>query len=143
MTRLEAVLAVLASAEGQSYQPVQIQKALFLVDQNLLKKNGFERFGFEPYDYGPFDATVYSCSERLASLGQAEVVSSGGGRWKAYRATEKGVADGKAILARLSEPDRNYVKEVSSWVRSLGFSSLVKSIYSAYPEMRANSIFSG
>jgi uncharacterized protein len=144
MTRRELVLAILASAEGRPFTPVQIQKATFLVSQNLpnLITEG-RRFNFTPYDYGPFDSCVYDEAEILQVEGRAVVAPSAAGNWRTYAASDRGVVDGRALLARLSNDYSAYIRSISEWVRSQGFSQLVRSIYDAYPNMRANSIFRG
>jgi hypothetical protein len=144
MNRQELLLAVLASAEGRPFTPVQIQKALFLLSRRmpdlLTQGPGYQ---FQPYDYGPFDPNVYADAGALSSAGLVVVAPSGIGRWNTYAASDAGVLRGREILAAASERARNYLREVSAWVRAQSFSSLVKSIYEAYPEMRANSIFRG
>jgi hypothetical protein len=37
----------------------------------------------------------------------------------------------------------HYIQRISDWVRVLSFNRLVKSVYEAYPHMRAHSIFKG
>lgn len=144
MNRRDVVLAILAAADGQAYQPVQLQKAAFLISRNIpdviTEGQGFE---FAPYDYGPFDATVYTDAQQLRDAGLAEIGQSTQGRWSAYNASNAGVLRGRELLARMTEAQRAYVEEVATWVRRLGFAALVKSIYEAYPEQRANSIFQG
>jgi uncharacterized protein YwgA len=142
MTRDEALLAVLAASGGRNYAPAQIQKAIFLVTENLpaLVTKG-PKYHFEPYDYGPFDRRVYSDCEVLATAGKVEILQ--GPRWKYYAATNAGVDRGKTILNSLSKSDSDYIVSVSNWVRSLTFEQLVKSIYDKYPKMKVNSIFRG
>ena len=142
MDRRELVLAMLAAANGRPYTPVQIQKAVFLISRNMpgVIDNGLG-FAFEPYDYGPFDANVYSEAEALAREGEAIVARAANGRWNTYAASDHGVDRGSQILDRLPYETNQYIRGVSEWVRKLNFSTLVKSIYDAYPEMRANSIF--
>lgn len=142
MTRDEALLAILAASQGRYYTPAQIQKAAFLVSENLpnLVSRG-TKYRFEPYDYGPFDRTVYDDCETMQAQGSVEITQ--GPRWRYYAATDSGVVAGQAILASMSEKDRNYILEVSKWVRSLSFEQLVKSIYEKYPKMKENSIFRG
>jgi hypothetical protein len=144
MTRQQLVLAMLAAAQGRPYTPVQIQKAIFLAVNNIpgLIDSG-PQFNFEPYDYGPFDASVYVEAEGLAAAGLAVIAPSGVGRWNTYSASDLGLASGTGFLNQMSASTRGYLAEVSEWVRKLSFSSLVKSIYDAYPDMRANSIFRG
>jgi hypothetical protein len=141
MTRKEVLLAVLAAARG-TFTPAQLQKGAFLVARNVpaLVTNG-PPFDFKPYDYGPFDRAVYDEASALQAEGLADISPSGWGRWNIYSASEEGVKRGEEILARMSDPHRKYVTETAGWVRAQSFTGLVKSIYKAYPEMRANSIF--
>jgi hypothetical protein len=142
VTRQQLLLAILAAAKGRPYSPVQIQKAVFLITRNLpnLVTEG-DRFEFVPYDYGPFDSDVYLEAEELQRTGAATIASSGSGRWNVYSATDEGAKRGSEVLSRLAPQSRQYVENVSNWIRSQSFGSLVRSIYEAYPEMRQNSIF--
>jgi hypothetical protein len=144
MTRKDVLLAILAAARGQSYTPAQLQKGAFLITRNLpgLVADGLA-FNFMPYDYGPFDRAVYDEASALQRDGLADIHPSGSGRWNVYSASSEGVSRGDELLAQMSEAHRKYVAETSRWVRSRSFTSLVKSIYEAYPEMRANSVFRG
>ena len=102
------------------------------------------RFNFQPYDYGPFDSDVYSEIAALQREGAAIIAPSGVGNWNTYAATDAGVDRGDEFLYEvMKEEDRAYIEKISNWVRSLNFATLVKSIYEAYPPMRANSIFKG
>lgn len=144
MTRSDMLLAIMAAADGHSYTPVQVQKAAFLITRNLpTLVNEGPPFNFVPYDYGPFDSAVYAEADRLQGQGLATVSQSPYGRWKDYRCTQEGLASGRQVLHATNANQRRYIQDVSVWVRSLSFSALVKSIYDAYPEMRANSIFQG
>ena len=142
MNRRDFVLAILAAAEGRPYTPVQIQKAVFVICDHFpdLIDEG-PRFHFEPYDYGPFDSDVYSVASRLEDDGFAEIAPSAYGNWNTYAASDAGIERGETFLAQMNDEAENYVRKISAWVRSLSFTRLVKSIYEAYPKMRANSIF--
>jgi hypothetical protein len=145
MTRGDLVLALLAAAEGRSYTPVQIQKAVFVICDLIpdLIDDG-PGFNFQPYDYGPFDSDVYDELGQLRRSGDAIIAPSGYGNWNTYAASDAGLNRGKEILdIWMDDDEQRYVRKISAWVRSLGFNSLVKSIYDAYPHMRANSIFKG
>jgi hypothetical protein len=145
MNRRDLVLAILAAAEGRPFTPVQIQKAVFVVcDQFPNSIDDGPGFHFEPYDYGPFDSDVYSELALLQRSGDAVIAPSVHGNWNTYAASDSGVRRGDKLLHDVAAPqERNYIQRVSDWVRSLSFNSLVKSIYDAYPHMRANSIFRG
>jgi hypothetical protein len=141
MNRRDAVLAVLAAADGNGYGPAQLQKALFLISRNSPDVFDDGRgFNFTPYDYGPFDKRVYDAADELASEGLCTVTRSSNG-YRTYGATQEGRRIGQEVLAGLEDDKRTYIQEVSRWVRSLSFAQLVKSIYEAYPETRKNSIF--
>jgi hypothetical protein len=143
VNRRDLVLAILAAANGRSYTPVQIQKAVFVICDQLphLIDDG-PGFNFQPYDYGPFDSDVYSEIGALQREGAAIIAPSGIGNWNTYAATDAGVDAGDEFLYQvIDEDDRVHIERISKWVRSLSFTTLVKSIYEAYPRMRANSIF--
>ena len=142
MTRRDLLLSILAAADGQPYEPVQVQKATFLVLTNLpwLVDDG-PAFAFQPYDYGPFDRAVYAEAEQLARDGLAIVRPSLSGRWKTYAASDAGVARGREVLVGLAPEIRRYIDDIALWVRAQDFGNLVRSIYEAYPGMRANSVF--
>ncbi|HTQ83753.1 MAG TPA: hypothetical protein VMI47_10845 [Pseudolabrys sp.] len=143
MDRGDLVLAILAAADGRPYTPVQIQKAVFVIcDQFPDLIDDGPGFNFEPYDYGPFDSDVYSEISALDARGEAIIAPSGIGNWNTYAASDYGLARGRALLDEMGRQGK-YVQKISDWVRSMSFSQLVKSIYEAYPDMRANSIFRG
>jgi uncharacterized protein YwgA len=139
MRRIEVALVMLATAGGGEFTPVQIQKALFLLDREAadLFDQG-ERYHFRPYDYGPFDRAVYDDLEELAGRGLAEIARD----WtRKYRATPRGVSEGERLLHTVAEQRQRFVQKVSEFVRTHSFSELVTSIYRAYPDMQENSIF--
>ena len=142
MTKKEAVLMALAAANGAHYQPVQIQKLMFLLDRKIPESFGGPIFSFQAYDYGPFDKTVYDTIEELTSEGLAKAVCRPGCNWSEYGATVGGQEAGQAILSSLPDPISAYIRELSAWVRTLSFRELVGAIYRAYPEMKINSVFS-
>ena len=102
-----------------------------------------QSFNFAAYDYGPFDSDVYAEARHLRTEGRAVIAPSGYGRWDTYAASELGIADGQRLLESLAPAHQDYIRQVADWVLGQLFTSLVKSIYETYPEMRANSIFQG
>ena len=145
MKRRDLVLAILAAAAGRPYTPVQIQKAVFLIcDQFRDLIDDGPRFNFQPYDYGPFDSNVYAELQELQHSGEAVISPSAHGNWNTYAISDAGSGRGDELLYHVLPSEvKDYIDEVSKWVRSLSFKTLVKSIYEAYPNMRANSIFRG
>ena len=139
MDRRGIVLAGLAAAGCTAHSPVQVQKLFFLIDRNIPDEIGGPLFDFQPYNYGPFDSDVYSVLEDLASESLVEIARVY--TWREYRLTDEGLVRGKRILAQLSVRARSYIGVASAFVRRLSFIELVRAIYAAYPEMRANSVF--
>ena len=68
------LIAAFASTTG-TLAPVQLQKALFLIGQNLdvTKLTAPKFYDFRPYDYGPFSAAVYCNADQLKSEGLLEI----------------------------------------------------------------------
>ena len=143
MNRRDVLLAIMGAADGRPFSPVQLQKTVFLIDRNL--PGVFEtgsRFAFAPYDYGPFDREVY-VEAGVLEMGELASIAKGASGYLEYCATDKGLTRARELLQTLEEEQRAYMVSVVGWVRSLNFAKLVKSIYEAYPEMRANSVFVG
>ena len=55
--------------------------------------------------------------------------------------TPEGQRAGEQELNALPLKVREYVGQISEWILTQSFATLVGSIYKAYPRMRANSIF--
>lgn len=140
--RQQFVLAVLATDPDAGFAPVQVQKLFFLLDENLSDAIGGSQFAFEPYDYGPFDKAVYHELEALQRQGlvNIEQIGASAGQ-RRYSLTPRGQQEGEKALSQLPEFARQYMTDLSAWVRSLSFAQLVGSIYKAYPRMRENSVF--
>jgi hypothetical protein len=139
MNRVDWNLLVLAAAEGKFLTPAQFQKILFL----LQKKFGDVipgGYSFRSYNYGPFDADVYSDADSLESKGLAYINRTPGG-WRVYGATEAGLEKAKSLAKEADPKALDYAKKVVNWARNLSFSDLVRAIYEAFPEMKANTIF--
>ena len=135
---------LLVIAAGRTpLQPVQLQKALFLLGKNLsletLRTETF--YDFYAYDYGPFSTTVYSDAEWLATEGLVAISQPPEARFKRFHATEPGAARAADLRRDIGGPALSYLDRVVAWVQRLTFNQLVRSIYAAYPEMRTNSVF--
>lgn len=141
LTRDDVVLAAMAPAEGRPHTPVQLQKLLFLIDENISGVLGGRKFDFIPYAYGPFDRAIYDVLKSLRNSGFALEVPNH--TWTDWSLTVEGQRRGHEALQSLPSRAREYIKEASMFVRKLSFSELVAAIYRAYPQMRVNSVFQG
>jgi uncharacterized protein YwgA len=136
-------LLVVASANGEGFSPLQLQKSLFLVGQCGLPELPSDFYKFVPYNYGPFNPSIYSDADSLAEEGLLEYINVPGQRWSKYAATSTGLARAEETTGNISSEFRNYIKEVVDWVLSLTFSELLRAIYTKYPQFRSNSVFQG
>jgi hypothetical protein len=143
MTRHDLVLSALASAGIVDFEPVQVQKLFFLIDENVPSQIGGRAFNFKPRAYGPFDGAVYDALRDLAARGQVEISELGGRRYSTYRLSPSGFARGQQILRDLPAEIQLYFAALTAWIKSLSFDQLVSAIYGDYPEMKVNSIFRG
>lgn len=142
--RQKMVLAGLSAVPDSSFEPVQVQKLLFLMDENIADEMNGKQFAFEPYDYGPFDKAVYAELEALWEWGLVHVmtpVSSPSKTDRSYSLTYAGQKQGEKAIESMPNYVRKYLRQLSEWVRSLSFAELVGAVYRAYPDMRENSIF--
>lgn len=139
LDRSAVVLAAMAAGGvGTLFEPVRIQKLLFLIDREVPDAVGGPHFDFRPYHYGPFDRAVYDTLDALSGTGQVQIRKKPGRR--TYSLTASGLEDGKAVLMRLPAEIRRYFIEAARAVLSLGFVRLLAAIYDRYPEMAENSV---
>src|SRR3546814_6919621 len=95
-----------------------------------------------PYDYGPFVISVYRELEALEQRGLVRIAYLGpASSHRRYSLTTRGQEEGQRALSDLASDARDYMNEVSRWIRGLSFAQLVGAIYKAYPRMRENRIF--
>ena len=141
MDRKDFLLMVIAAGSGTPLTPVQLQKSLFLISENLKGEIPDLFYKFDPYHYGPFDADIYVDADSLEAQGLLLSVGSSQGTWLDRAITLDGVKRAKDAEMELSDSGRTYIHAVVEWAQSLPFNRLVKSIYKNYPQYRKNSVF--
>jgi hypothetical protein len=141
----QLTLLALGLAGGKPLSPVQLQKAVFLLQERLpddaLSKAA--QYTFVPHNYGPFCSAVYDDARRLSEGGLATVNAADNGGYQEYRASERAVERTKSITAKMSPEAVALAQSVVDWVRTQSFRSLVSAIYEEYPQYKVNSIFNG
>jgi hypothetical protein len=141
MTKRKMLLACLAAAKGDTYEPVQIQKLVFLFQEkapDLFKKKPFTFF---PYNYGPFDQTIYAELDQMSGEGLVRIWPGTYGTSRSYDLTADGKKAAEEVLGKMEECFRDFLIHLSAWVRSVSFAALVGAIYKEFPEMKVNSVF--
>ncbi len=129
-----------AGGPGAVFDPIRVQKLLFLVDREVSERIGGPHFDFRPYHYGPFDAVVYRVLGDLATEGDMCVDSAG--RYPRYLLTDTGYRRGTAVLDRLPEPVAKYIRNAARWVRLTPYRRMLSAIYRRYPDTAVNSVVS-
>ena len=144
LKRIDWPLLALSFSPDAALSPVQIQKVLFLVEQNLRpsRGDGDEYYTFKPYNYGPFDVRVYEDLAGLRWKGLVEEFQAPGSP-RNYRLTSRGKEAAVEARDRASSGAVAYLSKLSPWARSLSFAQLVRKIYELYPDYKVASVFTG
>ncbi len=137
---LEDIVAAAFAAAGPSaaFDPIRIQKLLFLIDREVSERIGGPFFRFRPYHYGPFDRTIYDVIGKLVAAGDARGESSG--PYPRYLLSEAGHRRGTAVLASFPEAISDYFGRAARWVRLIPYRRMLAAIYQRYPDMAVNSV---
>lgn len=143
LSRKDWILFVIAASKANNFQPVQLQKALFLIGRNLSLKDLHvdEFYDFQPYDYGPFSSEIYRDAEVLIRQNLIHIDQPVDLSYRLYSLTEKGMSVAKKLMQSLRPEVRNYLTNIAKWTVSLSFRQLVSAIYRHYPDMSVNSVF--
>ncbi len=126
-----------AAGPGAAFDPVRIQKLLFMIDWQIPDLVGGPHFDFQPYGYGPFDQAVYRDLGELIRMRYVTVDDSG--LYPLSSVTESGQAEAESLLSACSDVVSEYLTITAEWVLSTGFRPLVAAVYDRYPEMAAGS----
>jgi uncharacterized protein YwgA len=126
------ILSLLNVADKKLMSPLQIMKSLFIYAQHEKPENFYE---FVPYLYGPCSFAVYSDLKLLENKGLIASHPTSKG-WSFFIIT----AEGEKHL--IKNPEINLkLEKIKTFILSKSFISLLKYIYSKYPEYAINSIF--
>lgn len=139
MEKKEWIIATMAASKEELWTPVQIQKALFLVAQNVPDAEEAGGFEFVAHHYGPFDVTIYHELEKLEMEGIAHIFPTPHPR--RFGLSREGQRLGQVYLSQLDDSVAGYIRRVAEFVHKLSFGALVRAIYKAYPHMKENSVF--
>lgn len=138
ITRSKITLTAMAPSPLAVYDPVRMQKLLFLIDAEIAAWIDGPHFNFRPYNYGPFDVDVYITLEKLAAAGHVHIDRTRSHR--RYKLTEEGHVLAQATMAGLSVTASSYVRRANQWILTTSFEDLLSAIYHRYPEMAVNTI---
>lgn len=129
----------IAEAGSRGLTPIQIQKAMFLLKMEAGRYVGDLFYNFVPYNYGPFSSTIYGDVDGLVLAGLVQEAFSG--RYSVYCVTEAGQERAAKIMDHVDSRARGYVETMVSWIASVDFRQLLRSIYAKYPAYAQKSVF--
>ena len=139
LNQADVIAAAFAGAgPGAAFDPIRVQKLLFLIDREVSDRIGGPFFDFQPYHYGPFDRAIYSVTGQM--LAEGTLVADTSGPYPRYLLSALGQRRGGAVLASLPEPIADYFGRVARWVRLVPYRQMLAAIYREYPEMAVNSV---
>ena len=143
MHRQNWTLLAIYFAGGSGLSPVQLQKSLFLIGQELRETVGDSFYSFIPYNYGPFSIDVYRDANALAERDLVNIMQRTGESWNCYTISDTGREHSEQLKDSAPPNGVSYLKVVVDWAKGLTFQQLVRSIYKQYPSFRKNSVFQG
>lgn len=132
---------VLSLSPDHKLTPIQIQKSLFLIGENLRSLIGPGFYTFEPHNYGPFSAEIYRDIDELCDEGFVSVRTVVGRDWNEYESTATGLEVASDIMSRIPALAQKYITEIVNWTRRTPFNELLGAIYKAYPKYASRSVF--
>lgn len=142
MSKRDQVVLFLSAGTTPS-DPIRIMKGLFVWTQRACEgaiEEPEERFTFRPMNYGPCDPEVYRVVNQLVSEGFVEDLAVVGETWRKYRLTSRGVEASQRIEQQAGPRTLRFVKALREWCDQQSFSSLLRSVYHAYPQYATNSV---
>jgi uncharacterized protein len=140
VNREDWVLLAVYFGHERGLSPVQLQKSLFLLGQEMQNEVG-NFYKFIPHNYGPFAREVYTDADVLAERALI-AIEQDASSYARYLITAVGRDRVRENLVRdVSNRAQEYLGSVVEWAQKQTFSGLVKAIYAKYPEYRINSVF--
>lgn len=143
ITKKEWTLLAIAAAQGRTLSPVQLQKSLFLLGQQMPKEVGAGFYRFIPYNYGPFDSAIYSDASDLEREGLIAITPADGQNWKRYSITSAGIERAQSLRARVPDTAEKHLAALVGWIKSISFQDLLRAVYAKYPQFAIKSVFRG
>jgi uncharacterized protein YwgA len=135
------LLFVALDGAPRGLDPVRLQKGMFLDAEEGGAADG-EKYGFVAYNYGPMSAQIYTDLEDLVSEGLVEAVPVKGQSWSRYVATDKGLKEGRELLAKEpSDAVAQNLYRIKKDVASKTFKALLEDVYEKYPKFAEKSVF--
>lgn len=128
-----------SSKVTEGLDPIRIQKGMFYFSREASVEDS-EKYEFDPYYYGPCSFNIYGDIDGLVSEGLAEQMPVQGQSWSRYRLTIEGKKRAEELIASAPSEALQVCRSARTRVVRHSFRSLLKEVYSEYPEYATKSI---
>lgn len=139
LTTADWILALLAYANGELRGKTRLQKALFLLQEEV----GVQGIDFKPYKFGPYAPEIDRILNKLLDKGLIEIKQEPGGNdvpVQVIRLTEKGALIGNKILHDIKSSEIwSDVKPIFDLATKNNLVALLAYVYTFYPEWSKSS----
>lgn len=124
--------------ENEPMDRLRITKTLFLLGREIRELPNF--YNFSPYLYGPFSLDIYKDIDELLTGGYVRQEITLPLNWSRYWLTGKGIEEAQRIHKEIELSVIAKMEEIKRLVTGLSFLSLLKHVYSRYPEYAKDSV---
>lgn len=129
--RLVVMTALAAVRTEATFDPVQVQHLLFLLDQRVPNEVDGPHFAFAPSSFGPFDYRACTVLFEMLQGNQLEIQEME--EESVYALTPKGFEMGSNALSVLAPSVATYLSQLAGWVRTNEFSLRLEILQASYP----------
>lgn len=145
LRREKLTMLALALAGGRPLSRVQLQKAVFLFQEQLppsvLPPHPQQLYHFEKHNFGAFCSEIYVDAYKLSTQGLATAEPDSKVGFKSIAATEHIARHMNGVLRDMPFEVYEQANKIVEWVLEEDFEGLVSEVYSQYPEYKERSIF--
>ena len=144
MKRIDLLLVTAAQAQDMGLRPIQLQKTVFLVGQELTERwyePTDEFYRFEPKAYGPFSQEIHDDAASLEDQGMVRTVPRKVGNYNELLITLAGDRRARELASALPETLIKWIREMVDWAQVTTIPNLVGAVCRRYPQYGVNSIF--
>lgn len=124
--------------ENEPMDRLRIIKTLFLLGREIKDPPNF--YNFSAYLYGPFSLDIYRDLDELLVGGYVRQEVTLPMNWSRYRLTTRGIEEAQKIQQEIQPSVIEKMEEIKRLVMGLSFLSLLKHVYSKYPEYAKDSV---
>ena len=139
----ELVLTLLHYSDGHIPGALYLQKIVFLaVHEDQRRREALrKKIPFRPLKFGPYSESVRDAVDRLEENGLVVSRNQVANKYnrEVFLLTENGRRESARQVRRLSEGSKSYLRSLCLAARQLGYSGILRYVYTKYPESASKS----